>query len=159
MKKYWIWSALLCPVHVDTSTWLIENVIDQVSGYACAMVWPSVIQIRNVHLWLALSAAACVMTDFMCFFQGSATLSMAYAAAEFCKSLIEALNGIEGKVQCAYVRSDETEARYFATPVLLGVSGDFCLVQYFLFYEIQRYKRFKRTLIYYDTDTVCTFLG
>ncbi|XP_076434822.1 malate dehydrogenase, mitochondrial-like [Babylonia areolata] len=54
---------------------------------------------------------------------GSATLSMAYAAAEFCRSLIEALNGYEGKVQCAFVRSDETEAKYFATPVLLGKEG------------------------------------
>nr|AAG17699.1 mitochondrial malate dehydrogenase precursor [Nucella lapillus] len=54
---------------------------------------------------------------------GSATLSMAFAAAEFCKSLIEALNGQEGKVQCAYVRSEETEAKYFATPVLLGKEG------------------------------------
>lgn len=54
---------------------------------------------------------------------GSATLSMAFAAAEFCKTLIEALNGAEGKVQCAYVRSDETEAKYFATPVLLGKEG------------------------------------
>ncbi|KAK7088768.1 malate dehydrogenase, mitochondrial-like isoform X2 [Littorina saxatilis] len=54
---------------------------------------------------------------------GSATLSMAFAAAEFTKTLIEALNGMEGKVQCAYVRSDETEAKYFATPVLLGKEG------------------------------------
>jgi malate dehydrogenase len=58
----------------------------------------------------------------MMFVQGSATLSMAYAAAEFAKSLIEALNGMEGRVQCAYVRSDETEAKYFSTPLLLGVS-------------------------------------
>jgi len=54
---------------------------------------------------------------------GSATLSMAYAAAEFTKTMIEALNGKEGAVQCAYVRSDETEAKYFATPVLLGKDG------------------------------------
>lgn len=54
---------------------------------------------------------------------GSATLSMAYAAAEFSKSLIEALNGMEGRVQCAYVRSDETEAKYFSTPLLLGKDG------------------------------------
>lgn len=54
---------------------------------------------------------------------GSATLSMAYAAAEFTKSLIEGLNGMEGRVQCAYVRSDETEAKYFSTPILLGKEG------------------------------------
>lgn len=56
-------------------------------------------------------------------FQGSATLSMAYAAAEFATSLLEALNGFEGRVQCAFVSSEETEAKYFATPLLLGVSS------------------------------------
>ncbi|XP_005096166.1 malate dehydrogenase, mitochondrial isoform X2 [Aplysia californica] len=54
---------------------------------------------------------------------GSATLSMAYAAAEFANSLLEAMNGTEGKVQCAFVASDETDAKYFATPVLLGKNG------------------------------------
>jgi malate dehydrogenase len=54
---------------------------------------------------------------------GSATLSMAYAAAEFANSVLEALNGTEGKVQCAFVRSSETEAKYFATPILLGKKG------------------------------------
>lgn len=53
---------------------------------------------------------------------GSATLSMAYAASRFCKSLLEALSGAQGKVECAYVRSNETEAKYFATPLVLGVS-------------------------------------
>lgn len=61
---------------------------------------------------------------------------MAYAAAEFCKSLIEALNGNEGKVQCAYVRSDETEAKYFSTPVLLGVSDFLSLFDRCLFFLI-----------------------
>lgn len=54
---------------------------------------------------------------------GSATLSMAYAAAEFANSLLEAMKGTEGKVQCAYVASEETEAKYFATPLLLGKNG------------------------------------
>lgn len=54
---------------------------------------------------------------------GSATLSMAYAAAEFANSVLEALKGTEGKVECAFVRSDETEAKYFANPVLLGKNG------------------------------------
>ncbi|WAR01149.1 MDHM-like protein, partial [Mya arenaria] len=51
---------------------------------------------------------------------GSATLSMAYAAAQFAESLIEAMSGAVGKVECAYVESTETEAKYFATPVMLG---------------------------------------
>lgn len=54
---------------------------------------------------------------------GSATLSMAYAGARFTNSVLEALNGEEGIVECAYVRSDETEAKYFASPVLLGKNG------------------------------------
>jgi len=46
---------------------------------------------------------------------------MAYAAAKFAESLIEAMGGAVGKVECAYVESNETEAKYFATPILLGV--------------------------------------
>merc|ERR1712117_298678 len=54
---------------------------------------------------------------------GSATLSMAYAAARFTDSLIKAMNGQEGVVECSYVASDITESPYFATPILLGPSG------------------------------------
>jgi len=54
---------------------------------------------------------------------GSATLSMAYAGARFTFSLLEALNGKEGVVECSYVKSSETEASYFSTPLLLGKKG------------------------------------
>ncbi|KAK3083646.1 hypothetical protein FSP39_000764 [Pinctada imbricata] len=54
---------------------------------------------------------------------GSATLSMAYAAARFADKMLEALDGGEGQVECAYVESTETEAKYFATPILLGKKG------------------------------------
>merc|ERR1712029_869360 len=54
---------------------------------------------------------------------GSATLSMAYAAARFTDSLIKAMNGQEGVVECAYIASNVTEAPYFATPVVLGPNG------------------------------------
>lgn len=54
---------------------------------------------------------------------GSATLSMAYAAARFCFSLLEAMSGREGVVECAYVKSDLTESPYFANPILLGKNG------------------------------------
>lgn len=53
---------------------------------------------------------------------GSATLSMAYAGARFAISLIRAIKG-EQIVECAYVRSDVTEAKYFSTPLLLGKNG------------------------------------
>ena len=54
---------------------------------------------------------------------GSATLSMAYAAARFTDSLIKAMNGQEGVVECAYVASNVTEAKYFSTPLVLGPNG------------------------------------
>lgn len=54
---------------------------------------------------------------------GSATLSMAYAAARFTDSLIKAMNGQKGVVECSYVASELTEVPYFATPILLGPKG------------------------------------
>lgn len=54
---------------------------------------------------------------------GSATLSMAFAGAQFVNSILEAMSGVEGVVECAFVRSDETEAKYFSTPLLLGKNG------------------------------------
>lgn len=54
---------------------------------------------------------------------GSATLSMAFAAAEFAQGMLESLNGKEGIVLCAYVESDVTDATYFANSVLLGKNG------------------------------------
>jgi malate dehydrogenase len=54
---------------------------------------------------------------------GSATLSMAYAGNKFVTSILEALGGESGVVECAFVRSDETEAPYFSTPILLGKEG------------------------------------
>jgi len=47
---------------------------------------------------------------------------MAMAGARFAVSLIRALRGEQGVVECAYVRSDLTESKYFSTPILLGVS-------------------------------------
>jgi malate dehydrogenase len=54
---------------------------------------------------------------------GSATLSMAYAGARFALALCRAINGEKNVVECAYVRSDVTESKYFATPLLLGKNG------------------------------------
>jgi malate dehydrogenase len=54
---------------------------------------------------------------------GSATLSMAYAGTRFVNSMLQALEGDEGVIECAYVRSDTTEAKYFSTPILLGKDG------------------------------------
>ena len=56
---------------------------------------------------------------------GSATLSMAYAAARFSNSLLKALSGEKGVVECAYVESPlfKGQADFFASPVELGTEG------------------------------------
>ncbi|XP_075219490.1 malate dehydrogenase, mitochondrial-like [Lycorma delicatula] len=53
---------------------------------------------------------------------GSATLSMAYAGAKFAFALCRALKG-ESVTECAFVKSDVTEAKYFSTPIVLGPGG------------------------------------
>jgi malate dehydrogenase len=54
---------------------------------------------------------------------GSATLSMGQAAARFGLSLVRALSGEKGVVECAYVEGDGKYARFFAQPLLLGKNG------------------------------------
>jgi len=56
---------------------------------------------------------------------GSATLSMAYAAARFADSVVRAMNG-EEVVECAYIRAEGlpgVNVDYFSTPLLLGADG------------------------------------
>lgn len=54
---------------------------------------------------------------------GSATLSMAYAAAEFANACLKALSGDANVVQCAFVASNLTELPFFASPVRIGRNG------------------------------------
>ena len=54
---------------------------------------------------------------------GSATLSMAEAAARFCLSLIRALSGEQDVIECAYVQTEQANTEFFASPVLLGKHG------------------------------------
>lgn len=54
---------------------------------------------------------------------GSATLSMGQAAYRFGLSLVRALQGEQGIVECVYVEGDGKHARFFAQPVLLGKEG------------------------------------
>ena len=54
---------------------------------------------------------------------GSATLSMGQAAAKFGLSLVSALNGEKGIVECTYVEGSGDKARFFAQPILLGKNG------------------------------------
>lgn len=54
---------------------------------------------------------------------GSATLSMAYAGAEFTNSVLRGLKGEKGVVACAFVKSHVTDAEYFASKIELGPNG------------------------------------
>jgi len=53
---------------------------------------------------------------------GSATLSMALAAARFTASLVTALNG-EAVTECCYVQVGEDSSSFHAQPVVLGSNG------------------------------------
>lgn len=54
---------------------------------------------------------------------GSATLSMGQAAARFGLSLVKAMQGEQGIVECAYVEGDGQYTRFFSQPLLLGKNG------------------------------------
>eukprot|EP01018_Ginkgo_biloba_P003661 Gb_41721 [translate_table: standard] len=54
---------------------------------------------------------------------GSATLSMAYAAAKFGDACLRGLRGDSGVVLCAFVTSEVTELPFFASKVRLGRAG------------------------------------
>jgi malate dehydrogenase len=54
---------------------------------------------------------------------GSATLSMAWAAARFTDACLRAMSGEQGVVECCYVQSRLTSLPFFASPVRLGKKG------------------------------------
>lgn len=54
---------------------------------------------------------------------GSATLSMAYAAARFVESSLRALDGDGDVYECAYVQSELTDLPFFASRIKLGKKG------------------------------------
>ncbi|XP_049934462.1 malate dehydrogenase, chloroplastic-like [Nymphaea colorata] len=54
---------------------------------------------------------------------GSATLSMAYAAARFVESSLRALDGDSDVYECSYVQSELSELPFFASRVKLGKQG------------------------------------
>jgi malate dehydrogenase len=57
--------------------------------------------------------------------RGSATLSMAYAASEWTFSMLKAMRGDKGIVECCYVENDlqQPDCRFFACQVELGKEG------------------------------------
>lgn len=48
---------------------------------------------------------------------------MGQAACRFGLSLVKALSGGQGVVECAYVEGNGEHARFFAQPILLGKNG------------------------------------
>ena len=54
---------------------------------------------------------------------GSATLSMAFAAAKFADACLRGMRGDAGIVECSYVASEVTELSFFASKVRLGRGG------------------------------------
>lgn len=54
---------------------------------------------------------------------GSATLSMAYAGARFAMSLLSAMSGKQGVVECAFVENEVMGCKFFSNPLILGVNG------------------------------------
>lgn len=54
---------------------------------------------------------------------GSATLSMAYAAARFVESSLRALDGDADVYECSFVQSDLTDLPFFASRVKIGRKG------------------------------------
>ena len=54
---------------------------------------------------------------------GSATLSMAFAGAKWAISVMRALNGEKGVVECSFVESNVTDASFFSTPILFNKNG------------------------------------
>ncbi|CAH0402891.1 unnamed protein product [Chilo suppressalis] len=54
---------------------------------------------------------------------GLATLSLAYATARLVDSILRGIKGQPDIIECAYVRSDVADLKYFSNPVLLGQNG------------------------------------
>ena len=71
--------------------------------------------------------------------EGSATLSMAYAAARFVESSLRALDGDADVYECAYVESTLTELPFFASRVKLGRNG----VEAFISSDLQRLSEYE----------------
>jgi malate dehydrogenase len=61
---------------------------------------------------------------------------MAYAGARFTFSLLEAMNGKRGVIECAYVASEGLETSYFATPLLFGVKIRINLIDLYKYHEL-----------------------
>lgn len=70
---------------------------------------------------------------------GSATLSMAYAAARFVESSLRALDGDDDVYECSFVQSELTDLPFFSSRIKLGKNG----VQAFISSDLQDLTEFE----------------
>mmetsp|Transcript_1317 Transcript_1317/g.2939 ORF Transcript_1317/g.2939 Transcript_1317/m.2939 type:complete len:344 (+) Transcript_1317:229-1260(+) len=105
--------------------------VDVIGGHAGTTILPLLSQVPGIS---ALSQADLEALTYRIQFggdevvkakdgAGSATLSMAYAGAEFAAYVARALKGEQGLKACTYVENNITDAAYFSTPVTLSKEG------------------------------------
>jgi len=104
--------------------------VDVIGGHSGVTILPLLSQVKGVEftdkeittLTLRIQNAGTEVVEAKAG-AGSATLSMSQAAARFCLSLIDALTGKAGIIECCYVDAGLEQGQFFAQPVRLGKSG------------------------------------
>jgi len=69
---------------------------------------------------------------------GSATLSMAFAGAQFTASLLRGLAGEKDVIECCFTENSLTGASFFSTPTVLGPNGAEKLLPYGTLSEFEK---------------------
>ncbi|KAJ1461495.1 lactate/malate dehydrogenase [Pelagophyceae sp. CCMP2097] len=108
---------------------VLETHVDVIGGHAGTTILPLLSQVKGAK-WSDEKIAA--LTHRIQFGgdevvkakdgAGSATLSMAYAGADFTFKLLRAMQG-ESITECTFVESSVTAAPFFSSPVTLGKNG------------------------------------
>jgi len=115
----------------ENQDWTVEDVsVPVIGGHAGITILPLLSQVENAKFSdedikklskrIAFGGDEVVKAKAG---NGSATLSMAHAAAVFANRVLQAANGEQDVVECCYVESHVTEAPFFASPVKLGRDG------------------------------------
>lgn len=115
----------------ENQDWTVEDVsVPVIGGHAGITILPLLSQVENANFSdediKALSKRIAFGGDEVVKAKagnGSATLSMAHAAAVFANRVLQAANGEQDVVECAFVDSHICEAPFFASPVKLGKDG------------------------------------
>ena len=104
--------------------------VNVIGGHSGATILPLLSQIKNitlntkeiVYLTNRIQNAGTEIVEAK-MGKGSATLSMAQAATRFVLSLVNAIQGKNNIVECAYVENSNAYSNFFAQPLLLGSKG------------------------------------